>query len=114
MGELNLYLINGVNIILVTTIAVTIAVDVRCLCYILFDRMWNLPTTSPLQKQVMLHTTLLKIDMPTSLAVSLLQCLYHLLNIKIIFLDDHSRVILSEVPGITGSDFINASYIDVS
>ena len=29
-------------------------------------------------------------------------------------LDDHSRVVLSQQDKITGSDYINASYIDVS
>ena len=28
--------------------------------------------------------------------------------------DDHSRVVLKEVPGVEGSDYINASFIDVS
>ena len=28
--------------------------------------------------------------------------------------DDHSRVVLKEVPGMEGSDYINASFIDVS
>ena len=31
-----------------------------------------------------------------------------------VFSDDHSRVVLSQQDMITGSDYINASYIDVS
>ena len=30
------------------------------------------------------------------------------------YLDDHSRVVLSQQNTITGSDYINASHIDVS
>lgn len=30
------------------------------------------------------------------------------------FTDDHSRVLLSHIDGYMGSDYINASYIDVS
>ena len=32
----------------------------------------------------------------------------------IIFLDDHSRVVLNQQDKLKGSDYINASYIDVS
>ena len=31
-----------------------------------------------------------------------------------IIIDDHSRVILQEIPNVIGSDYINACYIDVS
>ena len=35
-------------------------------------------------------------------------------NVLIIIIDDHSRVTLQEIPNVSGSDFINACYIDVS
>lgn len=34
--------------------------------------------------------------------------------IMLFLLDDHSRVILTQVDGVSPSDYINASYIDVS
>ena len=41
--------------------------------------------------------------------------LYEFISCFLFIVDDHSRVILKPVPGdVNGSDYINASYIDVS
>ena len=37
-----------------------------------------------------------------------------LIDKKIIFSDDHNRVILEPEEGVPDSDYINASYVDVS
>ena len=44
---------------------------------------------------------------------------YHVMNHTIVYTayiyntDDHNRVKLTKMPGVIGSDYINASYIDV-
>ena len=43
-----------------------------------------------------------------------MECSDALINIQTLSSDDFNRVILSEIPDIEHSDYINASYVDVS
>ena len=40
--------------------------------------------------------------------------LYSIYRMFILYIVDDTRVILTEIPGVEGSDYINANYIDVS
>ncbi len=88
--------------------------------YLCFCRMLSPRMLTRARKQPMTSTTVPRTDTPTYQPVSLRggACHYCVPQQNLIpskkynvCTDDHSRVILTEIPGRPGSDYINANYI---
>ena len=60
------------------------------------------------------HTMWCRIGIGTSIHVKSLTCVYAIaIYTMYYFADDNSRVCLKSIPGVIGSDYINASFISV-